>query len=453
MSSQRDRLLEAMVAVAASHGYERATVSRVIEAAGASRSGFYRHFPNREACFLAAYRKIASNARARVREEAARVSASERPRAVLLTVLDGIASCPEAARVLLVEALAASPAIRAEHERLVLNTEAAVEAFLDDPSNRIQAPSGALVSGIASLLSMRVLAGEAAAAPCLLDGLLAWILSYRPGAGHRFDSGDWAALGRGFSRDFAAPAEEGLRPRLLPRGPTALDEAAAAQQRQSRILAATARVVAQKGYGSMAVADIVHEARVTRGVFYSQFRSKRDAFLAAQTLSMQESIAAAAAEFFIDSDWAERVWRSGRAMLGSIADNRDFAFVSLVEPFAAGEAAIWRANDSRMAAAIFLEDAYRSLGDAAPPRLFSETIGGAIFGLMRRKTTEGGAGEMVEVLPAAAYVVLAPFIGSDAALDFVRAKAATAGRPSAGAPGSPPVDRTRSQTGMVADRQ
>lgn len=53
--SQRERLREAMVRVAAAKGYEATTVTDVIEVAGVSRATFYEMFEDKEACFLEAY--------------------------------------------------------------------------------------------------------------------------------------------------------------------------------------------------------------------------------------------------------------------------------------------------------------------------------------------------------------------------------------------------------------
>jgi AcrR family transcriptional regulator len=53
--SERERLLEAMVRVAAAKGYEETTVADVIEAAAVSRETFDAMFSDREACFLEAY--------------------------------------------------------------------------------------------------------------------------------------------------------------------------------------------------------------------------------------------------------------------------------------------------------------------------------------------------------------------------------------------------------------
>lgn len=53
--SQRERLREAMVRVAAAKGYEATTVADVVEVAGVSEDAFYELFEDKQACFLEAY--------------------------------------------------------------------------------------------------------------------------------------------------------------------------------------------------------------------------------------------------------------------------------------------------------------------------------------------------------------------------------------------------------------
>jgi AcrR family transcriptional regulator len=55
LASQRGRLLEAMATCVAEHGYAATTVAQVIARAGVSRKTFYEHFPDKQACFLAAW--------------------------------------------------------------------------------------------------------------------------------------------------------------------------------------------------------------------------------------------------------------------------------------------------------------------------------------------------------------------------------------------------------------
>src|SRR6187397_991592 len=52
--NQRERLFAAMVATVAEKGYEATTVADLVKLSGVSRSAFYRHFEDKQACFLAA---------------------------------------------------------------------------------------------------------------------------------------------------------------------------------------------------------------------------------------------------------------------------------------------------------------------------------------------------------------------------------------------------------------
>jgi AcrR family transcriptional regulator len=53
--SERERMLEAMVRVAATKGYQAASVDDVVSAAGVDREAFHVTFGDKETCFLEAY--------------------------------------------------------------------------------------------------------------------------------------------------------------------------------------------------------------------------------------------------------------------------------------------------------------------------------------------------------------------------------------------------------------
>jgi AcrR family transcriptional regulator len=424
VASHRERLLEGMAYAAARHGYGRTSVARVVERAGVSRATFYEHFRDREECFLAAYRERVRRTREEVCEAARRACPAKRPAAVLGALLDGIAADPAVARVVLIEALAAPPEVRVEHERLIADLEASVERYLDaNAAPALQIPAGALLGGVAGILSMRLLSGEAAPSARLLQELLVWIDSYALAPGERrWTAEAWEQLGRGASHFASAPGSRNPAPPSHGRS-----GAGPAAARHERILAATAQVSVAKGYSSLTVADIVAAAGVTRAAFYSHFRSKEDAFLAVQTVGLQESIAAAAAEFFVGSSWPERVWGGLAALLTYIAENPDLAHLNIVEIQAVGEAALLREQDNRAAYALFLEDGYRHRPEAGQlPRICSEAVAGGIHGLMRRQVSDRKTTRMLEILPQCAYVALAPFTGPTWAMEFVEAKSQAA---------------------------
>lgn len=68
-TEQRTRLLQGMGRALATQGLANTTIADVVREAGMSKRGFYEHFPNKEACFLALY-EAASAAALRTLKEA-----------------------------------------------------------------------------------------------------------------------------------------------------------------------------------------------------------------------------------------------------------------------------------------------------------------------------------------------------------------------------------------------
>jgi AcrR family transcriptional regulator len=421
-AGQRERLIEAMTQTAARHGYGDASVARVLEQAGVSRATFYEHFADKEACFLAAFEEAAE----RITDALDRID-SEYPPAlrapeVIDDLLDNIVSGPAAARILLVEALAGGPAVRAAHRRLMLAGETMIERWLSVTDNGIRlAISGrAVLEGIGDILVRRVFRGETDQLGDLRNDLLVWIGSYSAPAERPYrDPEQWRQLGASLGRPAPPPAVSEL-PRKLPRGKSSVaPEAVAAEQRQ-RILAAVGDLTREIGYSAMTVADVVKASSVTREAFYGIFRSKQDVFLAAQTAGLEKAISLAAGGFFPGETWPIRVWGGLEALLRHVSLHPDVICLDGIESYSAGAAAVRRSFDNRVAYQLFLEDGYRQNPAAeALPRLCSEAIGCAIFGLVRWEVSEGRTERLLEVLPQTVYLALAPFIGPDAAIALV----------------------------------
>jgi len=420
-----ERLSAAAVAVAAREGYHGLTVGGVARGAGVSRTTFYCHFTDKDSCLLAGYRERVSDLRDCLAEAVSGIPPAERPRALLEGLLGWLSADPDAARLLLVEAPAASPEIREEHQR----TLAAIERLLEASASAgagppLAVPATALLGGVLGVLAIRVLDGEGRQLQELGEELLAWVESYRCPQGQGPRGGNyWAQLGRRFPPAPAHPLEP---VRLLPRGRHALPGATAAMARRSRILAAFVRLSARSEYGSITVADISAEARVTRATFYSHFRGKEEAFLAAQTEAMQQSVALTAAQYSLTTGWPDGIWLALDALLGHLSREPELARLGLLGALAAGEKAIRNSYRNQRAHALFLEDGYRLGGDdAAPTRLTSEAVPAAVAALMRHHLLAGQS-NMRWLLPVASCTVLAPFLGAAAALEFIEARCQTA---------------------------
>lgn len=163
---QRERLFVAIATVLDRDGYEGATVAAVAGEAGVSKSDFYAQFKSKDHCFCAAYDAAVEVLRVDMMSAGDESGSwAEGVCAGLSTALGRLASDPSRANLLLVEGLRAGPDVYWRYQ-------AAVESFVS--CLRDGAPRGAVavrgpavadeavVGSIASLLSRRVLAGEAA---------------------------------------------------------------------------------------------------------------------------------------------------------------------------------------------------------------------------------------------------------------------------------------------------
>jgi AcrR family transcriptional regulator len=434
-AGQRERLIAAMTQAAARYGYKGASVARVVEGAGVSRATFYQHFADKEACFLAAFELAAERMELSLPRVEAEYSPALRAAELLDDLLANIARDPAAARILLVEALAGGPRVRQAQEGFMQTIEATFERWLGGPGEngyRLEISGRAIMEGIGGVLLMRSFRGETARLADLRADLLAWMYSYAvPEQRPRISAAEWRRRGRGLVPAAGEQAGAAAAARKLPRGRSAAAPEAVAGAQRERILAAVATLARSKSFTAMTVADIVKSGSVTREAFYSLFRSKEDAFLAAQTAGLEASISTTAASFFTGENWPARVWDGLEGLLGFVAKQPDLVYLDVIESYSVGAAAIRRSFDNRMAYTLFLEDGYRQTAAAERlPRLCSEAIGHAIIGLMRWQVVEGRTAQMMELLPEVVYLALAPFSGPAAAIELVETRVAAA----AGAP-------------------
>ncbi len=179
--SQRERLLNGVVEAVAEHGYDAATISQVVAAAGVSRRAFYEHFADKAECFAEAYEVILAHL---CHETAAAADSGdpweERVHAQLAALLEVLAADASVARFFLIESLAAGGEVAVRHREAMqrfatlLRPEPADEP---PPGSRPQARERALVGGIATLIVHRIEAGEAERLTELLPDLYELVLT------------------------------------------------------------------------------------------------------------------------------------------------------------------------------------------------------------------------------------------------------------------------------------
>jgi AcrR family transcriptional regulator len=169
------------------NGYEGTTVSQVGKRAGVSKSDFYKHFESKDACFQAAYEEAVERIREAVLAacEEAGDEWSRRVVAALEALLGLLAAEPAQAQLVLVEGLRAGRDIYDRYQ-------AALQSFVPYLRDGAPAPPGgerppedtdeAIVGGIASLLTRRLIAGETRELPDFLPEIAEFALTPYVGA-------------------------------------------------------------------------------------------------------------------------------------------------------------------------------------------------------------------------------------------------------------------------------
>lgn len=191
----------------------------------------------------------------------------------------------------------------------------------------------------------------------------------------------------------------------LPRGPHGLPREEVERSQRERLLTAAAEAVAEKGYASMSVADILKGASVSRTTFYQLFDDKLDCFLAACRMASDVVAAVIAdelAHIMESEDLApiDKLDRLLAAYLHTLSVNPVLARVFLVEVYAAGPEAIRQRRESldRFIDLIVATNSDESslLGPRTEQRFAAEVLAGAVSSLV---TTAVGSGEF-DRLPA-----------------------------------------------------
>ena len=389
--NQRERLFAALVATVAERGYEATTVADLVDLSGVSRSAFYNHFEDKQACFLAAVDALTGPALERLTREAGAMSEAQ-GREAFGSLLALIAAQPAAAKACLVEIYAAGPEAAAMLERIVDGVAEAATRMLDGiPERRGMPPEivRAIVGGVQKAIYKRLLRGEEAELPALASELWEWVLCIPPPPG---------------------PLRPGRRRAVRPRP---FEQRQAAVHPTERVLRAMAAEVSERGYAEVTVAEIVDRAHTSQRTFYESFADKEAAMVAALDSGSAQMLAAALPAFRRATDWPSSVRLTQEAMFRFAAEEPEYGRLGAVEMYAAGK----RALEQRERVTESMEELLATGFAVAPkaPPLAPEGIGGALYALLYDFVKANGPERLLELVPTAVYVTLAPFLGAEKA--------------------------------------
>lgn len=392
--NQRERLFAAMVATVAEKGYEATTVADLVELSGVSRSAFYRHFEDKQACFLAAVGAMVEPTLERLRGDQSAPPGTERARQAFTTFVETIVDQPAAAKMCIVEVYAAGEQGAELVDRMMDSATSVAAALLEQVPERQGMPHElvrAIVGGIQKAIHKRLYRGQENELLELIPQLWDWIFCYP------VPPGPLKARRRRVVK--AVPFEERQRNANPP----------------ERILRALAAVVAEKGYPDTTVAEVVERAQTSQRTFYEHFKNKEDAIVAALDSGSAHMLAAALPAFRRAPDWPHAVHDTQEAMFRWGAEEPEYARMGGKEMYAAGK----RALDQREVVTEGMEGLLAPGYELRPdtPPIAAEAIGGALYSLLYDHVNKKGPETLPDLVPTLVYVTLAPFLEAEEAYE------------------------------------
>jgi AcrR family transcriptional regulator len=182
LADQRQRLVDAVPRVVAKHGYEAMAVSDIVKAAAVSRNAFYNNFGDKQECFAAAHEACHERLLALLERPCDKGSTvEERVETALGAALDLLATEPEVARLLFVEAPGASEEISLRYHEWLRRYGTLLRSAIPQAAAKSSLAveiDQVIVGGIASRVASEVLQGRAAQLRVLTPHFVEYVLAF-----------------------------------------------------------------------------------------------------------------------------------------------------------------------------------------------------------------------------------------------------------------------------------
>ncbi len=433
LAEQRLRLVAGMIDSVGEKGYGATTVADVIARAGASRKTFYRHFANKQECFLTTFDLVSAEAIRRVARAYRDAEGwPDRAEAAIRALFEAAIGSPGALRLATVEIGGLGPAGIERRERSIVRYERFIRDAVElaPGEGRISDTNArALVGGLYRILYRGMSSGERSGLLELVGDLVKWATSYYPAppavAGSRRGRAQTGGdLEGGRAPGTLSPRSPFSERRGLARGNQNVSRSFVVHSQRERILDAVANLTAARGYAALGVNDIAEEAAVSLQAFYEHFLDKEDALLVAYEVGHAKGLAIVARAYAAESDWRQGVRAGIGALFRFLASEPAFAHIALVDAMTATSRTAERSSAGVSTFAGMLRPGLEDVGGySGPLAVTMEAITGGLFELCLRCAMQGRIHELPELTVDATYFALAPFIGAKEAARVATASA------------------------------
>jgi AcrR family transcriptional regulator len=435
-SSERARLIEALIEVAAERGYMETSIEMVVTRAGLDRPAFDRHFRGKYDGFLSAWQEINEECMHSVmRAYDSEQDWPARLRAVAHEVIGSLCNDPGRA-CFAVEVLAAGDAARARRDmtmRVIASLIDAGRREMDDPESVPRTTAEALAGSAYGQVYAKVVRGDTDALPSLIPQLMSAAVMPYLGVEAALEE-----LNRNlnspdrYRRPVAAdPADPVVDPGAdyppelarLPPGRHGLPREFVAHNQRERLIAGLAEAIAENGYAGTTIAHITRHAAVSRRTFYEHFASKDECFVAAYDTVMAELRERVGRAFEEEADWPHAVRAGIGAMLSFLAAEPNLARLCMVEALVAGPVVVERYDAAIQSFVPYFQTGREGRSPEVLARLSSateEALVGGMVSLISRRIIAGRTAELESLLPDLVEFILTPYLGSAEAVEVAR---------------------------------
>jgi AcrR family transcriptional regulator len=416
---QRERLRSAMIELIAERGYPAVRIHDLTQLAHVSRPTFYNLFADKEELLLSAYEDIAGRTTTRVGEAYASGDSPEESVQLALREFAELAAAePQAMTLALLGTFGAGPRALQRRAGTLNALEEIVEAGRSSLASEHPRDFTAkfVIGGIREVSAARLRHDRAGELVELGGELATWAASYPDALPLGLD-GPPRVLPRG---DSAQPAPV-PRPRL-PSGRHDLPREDVVKSQRERIVYATAAIVAEKGFSGLTIPEIASRANVSHETFYEMYKTKHDAFLGAQKISLHLALRVTT-DAFADAgqEWADGVAAGMNALLEFVCSEPEHAHLTLVDTFGASPRAIEIRDGALASFTEFLRPGYElaPAGVEIPP-VAAEAVAGGVWQIMHHYIEQQRLDELGDAAPQLVYLTLTPFVGPERAADVGR---------------------------------
>jgi len=439
-SSERERIVAALIEIAAERGYGETTIELVLERAELDRPAFDRHFRGKYDCFLSAWQEVNEEClETMVRAYESREAWPDRLRAVAYQVIEGLSHDPSRASFG-IEVLAAGDAARARRDmtmRVIASLIDAGRQEMDDPEAVPHTTAEALAGSAYGQIYSRVVRGAVEELPDLVPQLMsAAVMPYLGMEAAMSELSRESAAPDGYARGVARkragksesppPADaEGYPPELarLPPGRHGLPREFVTHNQRERLIAGIAEAIAEHGYSGTTIAHITRAAAVSRRTFYEHFSSKDECFVAAYDTVMKELRERVSAAFEETEDWPHAIKAGIDAMLQFLAAEPNLARLCMVEALVAGPAVVERYDAAIQSFVPYFQEGREGRSPEVLARLSpttEEALVGGMVSLISRRIIAGKTEELEDLLPDLVEFTLTPYLGSAGAAEIAK---------------------------------